>query len=229
MPTDLWPPYDVQSLALLIPAQRKLLLDTIAVCLRDVDALRGILTAPQPDPDQYVTARRQLTSSISVLAHLVGDVAVPAALVGMTRLRLNREVELPAGGCMNYSPTADWEKLVVDTALQACSDLERLRAAAAALFPKPKKPRKLTAPRVVPLTEKQTEAMLLVSEHKGNYAAAARAGGKSRQQMTKLYKKGCKKLGLRAVEKPKTKALPLDRRGQATIPDTNTPDPADGE
>jgi hypothetical protein len=74
----------------------------------------------------------------------------------------------------------------------------------------PKKPR--------PLTEKQTEAMQLVGEHKGDITAAARAAGKSRQAMAKLYQKACAKLGQSVREKaPQTRRLPTDRRGQITL------------
>jgi hypothetical protein len=62
----------------------------------------------------------------------------------------------------------------------------------------------------------QTEAVQLVGEHKGNIAAAAKAAGKSRAAMDKLYRKGITKLGKKAIEHA-TQKLPTDRRGQETI------------
>jgi hypothetical protein len=76
--------------------------------------------------------------------------------------------------------------------------------------------RRATARAPQPLTPKQTEAMHLVGEHKGNIAAAARAAGKSRTAMDKLYKKATAKLGKKAI-KHFTQRLPQDNRGQETI------------
>jgi hypothetical protein len=67
-----------------------------------------------------------------------------------------------------------------------------------------------------PLTPEQLEAIQLVAEHKGNVAAAARAAGKSRAAMKKLYDKASKKLGRKAIEHC-TQSLPHDRRGQVNI------------
>jgi hypothetical protein len=75
-----------------------------------------------------------------------------------------------------------------------------------------------------PLTEKQTEAMQLVGEHKGNYTAAGKAAGKSRQAIQKLYQKATKKLGKKSVELWKTQRLPTDRRGQVNVEDPNAED-----
>jgi hypothetical protein len=58
--------------------------------------------------------------------------------------------------------------------------------------------------------------MQLVGEHKGNIAAAARAAGKSRAAMAKLYNKANRKLGKKAV-KHFTRRLPTDYRGQVRI------------
>jgi hypothetical protein len=76
--------------------------------------------------------------------------------------------------------------------------------------------RRATARAPRPLTGKETEAMQLVGEHKGNIAAAARAAGKSRAAMSKLYKKATAKLGKKAI-KHFTQRLPKDNRGQETI------------
>jgi len=77
--------------------------------------------------------------------------------------------------------------------------------------------RRRASPRKpTPLTAAQTEAMQLVGEHKGNFAAAAKAAGKSRTMMIKLYEKATAKLGKKAV-KHLTQRLPTDHRGQEII------------
>lgn len=68
------------------------------------------------------------------------------------------------------------------------------------------------------LSPQQVEAVQLVGEHKGNFAAAARAAGKSRTAMAKLYEKANRKLGKKAI-KHATQRLPRDQRGQETIAD----------
>jgi hypothetical protein len=70
---------------------------------------------------------------------------------------------------------------------------------------------------VRPLTAKQTEAVHLVSEHKGNFTAAAAAAGISRAAIKKRYDLAMKKLGKRAMPTAKTTRLPTDRRGQPTL------------
>jgi hypothetical protein len=69
----------------------------------------------------------------------------------------------------------------------------------------------------VPLTEKQVEAMELVGQHKGDVAAAARAAGKSRAAMMKLYGKALKKLGRKAPPAHRTQRLPTDIEGQDVV------------
>jgi hypothetical protein len=71
-----------------------------------------------------------------------------------------------------------------------------------------------------PLTPAQTEALRLVGDHQGNFTKAARAAGKSRTAIKKLYDKVMKKLGRSASKalKSNTRPLPLDGRGQANIP-----------
>ena len=82
-----------------------------------------------------------------------------------------------------------------------------------------RKRRRQSATPTAPLTPAQTEALQMVGEHKGNVAAAAKATGKSRTAMEKLYKKGLAKLGKRDAEKVKTRALPTDARGQQDVRD----------
>jgi predicted DNA-binding protein (UPF0251 family) len=72
-----------------------------------------------------------------------------------------------------------------------------------------KRRRQSAARKPTPLTAKQAEAMHLVGEHKGNFAAAGRAAGKSRQAMQKLYNKALRKLGKSAV-KTYTNRLPTE-------------------
>jgi hypothetical protein len=83
----------------------------------------------------------------------------------------------------------------------------------------PKKHRRKGERRTIPLTAAQAEAAQLVGEHKGNFTAAGRAAGKTRQAMKKLYDKAMRKLGQTVVrpKKPKTQALPTDRRGQVDV------------
>lgn len=112
---------------------------------------------------------------------------------------------------------------LLDEAIASCSLNPLLTAHLAALGGTPKKQgskrkRRRTSPRAeAPLTNKQVEAMQLVGECKGNFAAAAKAAGKSRQAMKKLYDKGASKVGL-AAPKHRTQRLPTDRRGQEMIP-----------
>lgn len=68
-----------------------------------------------------------------------------------------------------------------------------------------------------PLSPEQIEAVELVAEHKGNFTAAAKAAGKSRQAVGKLYRKATKKLGKLRVSKIKGKGLPHDQRGQVAV------------
>jgi hypothetical protein len=80
--------------------------------------------------------------------------------------------------------------------------------------------RRRQAPRQAhPVTWKQTEALQLVGEHKGNITAAAKQAGKSRVAMSKLYNKALCKLGEKApkAQKVKTQRLPHDRRGQVAV------------
>jgi hypothetical protein len=79
-----------------------------------------------------------------------------------------------------------------------------------------KRRRRPSARKPTPLTPAQAEAMHLVGEHKGNFAAAARAAGKSPTMMRKLYQKATAKLGKKAI-KHATQRLPTDSRGQETI------------
>jgi hypothetical protein len=79
---------------------------------------------------------------------------------------------------------------------------------------RPRKRRRQSQPTTTPLTAGQTEALQLVGEHKGNVTAAALAAGKTRQAMKKLYDKALAKLGKRNADKIKTRALPVNARGQ---------------
>jgi predicted DNA-binding protein (UPF0251 family) len=80
-----------------------------------------------------------------------------------------------------------------------------------------RKRRRAGEPKLVPLTDRESEAVQMVGEHKGNFTAAARAMGLSRQRVSELYRAGNKKLGKAAVQKPKTQSLPQDRRGQIDL------------
>jgi hypothetical protein len=101
------------------------------------------------------------------------------------------------------------EKLEVEVAFEV-SHFEKIKRLGS-------KRRRARVRKPTPLTSKQTEAMQLIGEYKGNISAAAKAAGKSRTAMTKLYAKATKKLGRKAV-KHFTKSLPTDRRGQVMVP-----------
>lgn len=67
------------------------------------------------------------------------------------------------------------------------------------------------------LTPRQTEAVGLFYEHKGNIAAAARAMGVHRKTFDQHRRAGFRKLGKKKPPKTKTQRLPTDRRGQPTV------------
>jgi predicted DNA-binding protein (UPF0251 family) len=82
---------------------------------------------------------------------------------------------------------------------------------------KRRKRRRASAERVRPLTSKELEALQIVAEHKGNYTAAAKVVGVSRQVMKRRCDNANAKLGKAAPLKHKTQRLPHDRRGQPII------------
>jgi len=84
-------------------------------------------------------------------------------------------------------------------------------------LPKRRKRRKVGSNEPKPLTPKETEAVHLVGEHKGNMTAGAKAMGISRQAAQKRYDKAMKKLSKTGVRNPQTQALPRDRRGQVNL------------
>jgi predicted DNA-binding protein (UPF0251 family) len=104
---------------------------------------------------------------------------------------------------------------VADFLLRQLESAAGPKAAQLAVRRKPKR-RRATERKPTPLTPEQTEAVQLVGEYKGNIAAAARAAGKSRTAMVKLYRKATAKLGKKAI-KHITQPMPRDRRGQETI------------
>jgi predicted DNA-binding protein (UPF0251 family) len=81
----------------------------------------------------------------------------------------------------------------------------------------PKRRRPTESKRVHELTAPQLEAVQIVGEHKGNFAAAARAMGKSRAAVKKLYDKALNKVGKKNLQKILTQGLPTDRRGQSLV------------
>ena len=82
---------------------------------------------------------------------------------------------------------------------------------------KPSRKRRHRKPQ--PLTARQTEIVQVVSDHKGDIAAAAGQLGISRQAVEKHYGKAMKKLGRAAAKlpRPATQRLSEDRRGQCNI------------
>ena len=67
---------------------------------------------------------------------------------------------------------------------------------------------------IKPLTEKQTEAVLFVSECEGNIMKAAKRAGIDRKSMQERYDAAMRKLGEAGLKKHKTQQHSLDMRGQ---------------
>jgi hypothetical protein len=84
---------------------------------------------------------------------------------------------------------------------------------------KPKRRRRRETDGTRPLTVKQTQAVQLYGELKGNFTAVGKRMGVSRQMAEKHYNRAMKKLGKRAMPNHKTATLPTDKRGQANIVD----------
>ena len=72
-------------------------------------------------------------------------------------------------------------------------------------------------PKARPLTARQAEVVQIVGECRGDLAEAARRLGIDRKTVKESYDAGNRKLGIRAMPKPKTVALPVDRRGGITV------------
>jgi len=68
-----------------------------------------------------------------------------------------------------------------------------------------------------PLTPKQTEAVLFVSECEGNVAAAAKRAGIDRKSMQDRYDGAMAKIGKTGVAKHRTKQMVRDMRGQENV------------
>ena len=65
-------------------------------------------------------------------------------------------------------------------------------------------------------TERQLEAFVMVQECDGNIAEAARRLGRDRKTVAEHYKKALER-GCESIKRPKTRALPRDRRGQSAV------------
>jgi hypothetical protein len=153
------------------------------------------------------------------LKQLAALVSVPPSLPALI-------AEGPTAATAGCAAAPDrWEARAADLATLGQQALVVLRDAAA--VPAQRKRRRCPPRNPTRLTAEQTEAVQLVGEHKGNITAAARAAGKSRQAMKKLYDKAMKKLGAAGVKNPRTKALPTDRRGQIDVSDDKAPDPTE--
>ncbi len=81
----------------------------------------------------------------------------------------------------------------------------------------PKRRRRQGVKRVRPLTARQAEIMQIVGECKGNLSEAARQLGIHRNTLKEQYEAANKKLGVRALTKPKTHKMPEDNRGQDNL------------
>jgi predicted DNA-binding protein (UPF0251 family) len=123
--------------------------------------------------------------------------------------------------CENYASAAD---ALADLVMgQGAISIENLNTPAAGgaenlntPVKRPRRRRRMTDAPPRPLTAKQTEAVQIVGECKGNLAEAARRLGIDRATLKERYEAASEKLGKRAV-KHATKSLPTDRRGQENL------------
>jgi hypothetical protein len=184
-----------------------------------------LLAAEKPIPADLVLWRGYWENKGAVWVANTGPLATERThLRDFGRLVLQLQAERDEAGPADLART---EAAGQPTAPQAEQAAERQTDRT----PRPRKRRrKPSLVKPTPLTGKQAEAMQIVAEHQGDFTAAAKALGKSRQGVKKLYDKACAKLGKKAVEKAaKTQRLPSDHRGQGTLADANAPDPTDVE
>ena len=114
---------------------------------------------------------------------------------------------------------AEQVKAILGVCLAGSSTQAKPQDAAPDLQDKPKRSRRRrrktdAAPR--PLTAKQTEAVHIVGECKGNFTEAAARMGLDAATVRQHYNAGMAKLGGKAV-KHGTQRLPSDRRGQDNV------------
>ena len=76
--------------------------------------------------------------------------------------------------------------------------------------------KKRSSDKVKPLTPRQSEAIQIVGECKGNFADAARRMGLDRTTVKQHYDAGMKKLGRKPIQHG-TQSVPFDRRGQVHL------------
>jgi predicted DNA-binding protein (UPF0251 family) len=200
-------PDEIQlQVARLSPDGRRQLGSLLADLLRDLSTARAIKGNPARLAE-WNDVERRLRANSARLSQLV---SVPVAL----QIALE---EGPARDSAGYPLfRAEGEKVRVGTVTDAAQQqLTALCGAAAS--PVQRKRRRLAQPKTVRLTAKELEAWNLVSDHKGDFTAAARAAGVSRQALTKRYEKALAKLSVKAVKKPPLQSLPLDQRGQCDV------------
>ncbi len=82
----------------------------------------------------------------------------------------------------------------------------------------PKRPRKRhrATDEIKPLTDKQSEAVYIVNECRGNIAEAARRLGKDPATVRQAFRTGMKKLGAIALDHKTTK-MPTGKRGESSV------------
>jgi hypothetical protein len=208
-----------QALEALSPAGKRQLPGALAKCRGAMDDMLVVLAS---DPTRVGDAWQRLREAANEVERLLGRNAVPPALA---------EIMTWGHGLLPAFTGPHGEgirlRLMQVTRRQARKDLDRIEAG---IVPTTKRRRRSAPRQPVPLTPDQIEALLLVGEHKGSVPAAAKAAGKSRQAMQKLYDKATKKLGTDAVKRLQAKParaepLPADRRGQTTVADSKAPNP----
>jgi len=148
----------------------------------------------------------------------LGCISSPGALLGQIQSEATRAAKGRTGAPL--PPTVPPNSDALAKRLGVASEIVQEHVSKfPPVKPRRKRPRKAER-KPVPLTAGQSEAIHLVGEHKGNISKAAAAAGKSRQAMDKQYKRAMTKIGKTATPKPKTQALPRERRGQAEIADS---------
>jgi hypothetical protein len=179
------------------------LVDEAAAILLDLKRHRNWAAVRQALQDRL----RQLGSLVSVpraLEALAAEVsATPPAFL---------EAAEPA---IRAAQAVVRAKQVEGLAAEAHEYLDTLAAAVAPAAPR--KRRRSSGRKPAPLTQRQTEAMAAMAEHRSNRTAAAKALGISRQQLTRLCDKAMKKLGQAGMKAPRVQALPRGRRGEVDV------------
>lgn len=141
----------------------------------------------------------------------------PAFAADLARVVTQRFSQLILGVYQNFGIrraelAVEAERKAADAAANS-----KMRGAAGRNSTKPRRPRKRQVSERRP-TVKQMEAWVAYQEH-GTVSKAARALGKDRKTVDQAIKSMLKYMGMNAPPGAKTKALPVDNRGQVHLGD----------